>query len=48
MSTGDSEIEIVPYRQTFVGISTVQDLGERDPVQVNVIGSFIEILKRPK
>ena len=31
----NSEIDIVPYRQGFVGISTVRDLSERGPVQVS-------------
>ena len=32
VSSENSEIDIVPYRQVFVGISTVQDSTERGPV----------------
>ena len=30
----NSEIDIVPCRQGFIGISTIQDFSERGPVQV--------------
>ena len=34
MSIDNSEIDIVPCRQGFIGISTIQDFSERGPVQV--------------
>ena len=34
MSIDNSEIDIIPCRQGFIGISTIQDFSERGPVQV--------------
>ena len=34
MSIDNSEIDIVPCRQGFIGISTTQNFSERGPVQV--------------
>ena len=44
----NSEIDIVPHRQGFVGSSTVLDLNERGPVQVSAKGGFIKRFIRPK
>ena len=33
MSIDNTEIYIIPRRQGFIGISTVQDFSERGPVQ---------------
>ena len=40
MSIYNSEIDIVPCRQGFTGISTVQDFSEGAPVQVTENGSL--------
>ena len=39
-----SETDIVPYRQRIVGISTVQGLGERGPVQISTKGVLLKRL----
>ena len=45
MSVDNSGIDIVPYRQGFVGITAVQDLSEWDPVQVSTKSSLIKMIK---
>ena len=42
MSIDNSEIDIVPCRQGFIGISTIQEVGERGPVQVTEKGSLVK------
>ena len=42
----NNETDIVPCRQSFIGISTVQDFSERGPVQVIEKGSLIKIFER--
>ena len=45
MSIDNSEIDTIPCRQGFIGISTIQDFSERGPVQVIEKGSLIKCLK---
>ena len=40
MSIDNSEIDIIPCLQGFIGISTIQDFSERGPVQVIEKGSL--------
>ena len=44
----NSEIEIVPCRQGFIGISTVQDFSERGSVQVIEKGSPVKMFEISK
>ena len=44
----NSETDTVPCRQGFFGISTVQDLSERGPVQLTAKGSLIKIFEISK
>ena len=44
----NSEIDIVPCRQGFIGISTIQDFSERGPVQVIEKGSLVKMFERSK
>ena len=44
----NSETDTVPCRQGFFGISTVQDLSERGPVQVTAKCSLIKIFEISK
>ena len=46
--TENSETDIVPCRQGFIGISTVQDFSEQGPVQVIKKGSLIKMFERSK
>ena len=48
MSIDNSEIDIVPFRQGFIGISTIQDFGERGPVQVTEKGSLIQMFEEDR
>ena len=44
----NSEIDIIPCRQGFIRISTVQDFSEQGPVQVIKNGSLIKMFERSK
>ena len=46
--TDNSEIDIVPCLQGFIGISTIQYFSERGPVQVIEKGSLIKMFQRSK
>ena len=48
MSIDNSEIDIIPCRQGFIGISTIQDFSERGAVQVIEKGSLIKMFERSK
>ena len=48
MSIDNSEIDIVPCRQGFIRISTIQDFSERGPVQVIEKGSLVKMFERSK
>ena len=48
LSINNSEIDIVPCRQGFIGISTIQDFSERGPVQVIEKDSVINMFERSK
>ena len=48
MSIDNSEIYIIPCRQGFIGISTIQDFSERGPVQVIEKGSLVKMFEKSK
>ena len=48
MSFDNSEVDIVPCRQGFIGISTIQDFSEWDAVQVIKKGSLIKMFEISK
>ena len=48
MSIDNSEIDIIPCRQGFIGISTIQDFSERGPMQVIEKGSLVKMFERAK
>ena len=48
MSIDNSEIDIVPCRQGFIEISSIQDFSERGPVQVVEKGSLIKMFESSK
>ena len=45
MSIDNSEIDTVPCRQGFIGISTVKDFSERGPMQVIKKAALLKCLK---
>ncbi len=45
MSIDNSEIDIIPCRQGFIGIGTIQDFSERGPVQVMKKVALLKSLK---
>ena len=45
VSIDNSEIDIVPCRQGFIGISTIQDFSDRGPVQVIEKGSLVKMFE---